>query len=337
MTSIADAVDQLTARLRTDLTGVADRIQAEQDALIQRWPSLAAAARRRALAAALVRVLALAGTAQDIARAQVHGVLDSVYRLGAGHVAASIGAAPVLTGADLDAISVLAGDTYRDVLAATRHVQETSKTLVRTLARERIADKLVIGQTPAEASRRLAADLQGRGISAITYKDGAQHGLRDYADMLVRTKSAEAQQLGGFAQARAIGIEYMEILDGPGCGWSSHRDLRKANGLILTVDEAAQYPTSHPRCRRVSSPRPDLSTPAEAATATPLGPQFSAEDIARGHADSSVSSAAVARSQARVAARAGDRTLVTERAASRAERSNAARVRKRTVPAGRTA
>lgn len=333
MTSIADAVDQLTERLRTDLTGVADRIRAEQDTLVQAWPSLAVTARRRALAGMLVRVLALAGTAQDIARAQVSGVLDAAYRLGAGHVAASAGAGPVFDGTDLDAISVLAGDTYADLLEATRHVQETAKELVRTLARERVADKLAVGQSPAEASRKLARDLEGRGISAITYKDGAQHGLGDYADMLVRTKAAEAQQLGGFAQARTIGIEFMEILDGPGCGWKNHSDPRKANGLILTVEEAARYPLSHPRCRRSASGRPDLNT---SVGAVPLGPQFTAEDVARAHADSSVTSAAAARSAARVSARAANGTLVTEPGASKAQRANAARVRKRTAPAGRT-
>jgi hypothetical protein len=339
VTSVPDAVEALSAQIREDLVGVDARIQAEQEHLLEAWPSLAAAARRRALVSFQRRVLALATSAGEIARSQVAGVMRSAYRLGAGQTATVAGAGPVFGGTDVDAIAVLASSTYADILEATRYVSTSTKQLVRTLTRERIADKLVTGQTPAQAAARLRKDLEGRGIAAIVYKDGAQHQLGDYTQMLIRTKSAEAAQLGGFAQARTLEIEYLELMDGPGCGLSSHKDPRKANGLILPLDEAARYPTSHPNCRRTSSPRPDI-TAENHAQAHPLGPQYTAEDIARAEADSSVDTAAespaAARARARVAKRTASGTLVAERGVSAAEQRNAARLRKRaTRPAGR--
>lgn len=332
MTSVADAIEALSAQLRADLAGVAERIDAEQDAVFDRWPALTAAARRRMLTQLQARVLALAGSAAEIARVQVAGVVDGAYRLGAGQTALAADVAPVFGGVDLDAIATLSSDTYADVLEATRHVGITTKRLVRDLARERIADKLVTGQTPAEAARLLRRDFEQRGITAIVYKDGSQHGLADYTDMLVRTKSAEAGQFGGFGQARTIGIEFMEILDGPGCGLASHQDPRKANGLILPLAEAEQFPLSHPRCRRTTSARPDVDA-ATLVEARPLGPQFTAEQIRAAHLDSSVdtpASKAVARSRARVEKRNANGTLRTERGATAAERRNTARVQKRT-------
>jgi hypothetical protein len=336
VTSIPDAVELLSAQIRADLQGVSDRIEAEQTRLIEAWPELAAVARRRLLREVQARVLALAAAAGEIARVQLGPVVGGAYRLGAEQAALTTGVVATFGGVDTAAVAELARDAYADVLAATQHISDTTKELVRTMARERIADKLLAGQPPADAARRLRDDLQGRGIAAITYRDGARHQLGDYTDMLVRTKTAEATQAGGFGQARALGIEWMELMDGPGCGLASHRDARKANGLILTVDEAARYPLSHPRCRRVASPRPDITSAVDARAADPIGPQYTAEQIAAAHRDSSVTSPAAARARSRVAARSGTGTLVTERGMSAAERRNAARMQKRTgPPAGR--
>jgi hypothetical protein len=287
VTDVRDAVEALSAQLRADLAGVDRRIQEARDAVLAGWPSARQGARGRLLDRLEARVSALAASAADLARAQIVEVMTGAWLLGAQGVALTIGRSAVFDGTDTDAVASLAADAYGDVLAATRHIREDVKALVRVMARDRVADALVTGQGTAPAARQLAQDMAGRGITAITYVDGSRHGLTDYTDMLLRTKTAEAHQLGGFHQARVVGIEWMELLDGPGCGVTSHQDPRKANGLIVTVEEAARYPLAHPRCRRVATGRPDIQTPEDAASARPVGPQFSAEDIARGHADPS--------------------------------------------------
>lgn len=327
MTSIQDAVEALSESIRQQLGRISDEIIRAEADLVQAWPSASTTARRRLMRELQARVTELSAAAGEIARLHLTPVLASAYQLGGRGVAATARKLAAFGGTDTAAIGAQAADTYADILAATQHVRESTKDLVRVLARDHIATRITTGQTSAQASRELALNLAQHNITAITYSDGARHDLRDYSDMLIRTKTAEAHQLGGFQQARNIGIEYMEIMDGPGCGWSSHQDSRKANGLIVTVEEAAKYPLSHPRCRRVASARPDLSSPEEARSATPLGPQFSAEDIARGHADSSVSSKAVVRAQATVARRRANGTIATDSTpkAARAHQTRLAR------------
>lgn len=87
------------------------------------------------------------------------------------------------------------------------------------------------------------------------------------SEMVIRTKSAEAYAQGGLAQMQAAEVDWVELADGFGCGLDGHDDPQKANGLILTVDQAMSHPTSHPRCVRAILPRPDIRTARQAQRA----------------------------------------------------------------------
>jgi hypothetical protein len=294
VTDIRDDVEALSARLRADLDGVSRRIDEAQQQVLDSWPAARAAGRRRLLASLQTRVAALAAQAGELALAQVAEIVSGAWQLGGAGMALTAGRTAGFGATDVAAITHLAADTYQEVLAATTHIRSDTKELVRVLGRDRVADALVTGQGTAPAARALARDLAGHSITAVTYVDGSRHRLGDYSDMLLRTKTAEAHQLGGFAQARTVGIEWVEILDGPGCGLTSHRDARKANGLILELGEAEQWPLSHPRCRRVTTGRPDIRSPEQALGAEPVGPRFSAADIEAGHHDPSRTTVALA-------------------------------------------
>lgn len=285
MTTPAEAVEQLSARLRADLAGVWARIEAEQADLEQRWPGETRPARLRRLAELRETLPALVDQAREAARRGVTAAIQGAYDLGGTSTALALSRAASWTAVDIDAVTRLAADTYADVLTATEHVADTAKDLIRRLAREHVADRLVTGRPVAGAARGLAETLAEHGITAVVYRDGARHGLADYTDMLLRTKTAEAYQVGGLNQCRHLGIGWVEIMDGPRCGWTSHDDTLLAHGRIITVDEAAEYPISHPRCRRTSSPRPDIESAAAAAAGKPLGPPHTAEDIARAAAE----------------------------------------------------
>jgi hypothetical protein len=326
----AAAIAALSAGTRAQLAAIWAAIQAIEQGLLDGWPALTPGQRRHALLTVQSRVTVLTGQARAAAAA-VPGQVRGAYDLGAQAVALSAGRGAAYTAADVTAADVLAADTYADVLTATTHIMETTKELIRTLAKDRIGDQVTTGQTTEQAARQLARDLTGREIAAITYRDGARHGLGDYTDMLVRTKSAEAYQRAGFAQGRAMGVTWWEVMDGPGCGWTTHTDPLLANGRIITTDEAEQYPTSHPRCRRVTTPRADLQSAADAARAAPVGPQHTPEDIAAAQA------AAVkgGRTLDRRAGRRPDGTLTTSGAPSAAaarHAQRAARAARRGVP-----
>ena len=275
-TAIADSIEALTVILRRDLEAVWAKVSAQVDQLEADWPSMGSAARRRRLLELQNHIGALADSADEIAARHVLSGVRDAYLLGSHATALTVGGAVATTGVDLDAITHLAADTHQDLLHATTHMRQTTKDLIRTLARDHVSDRLYTGTPATQAGRALAKALRAQSVAAIIYKDGSRHGLASYADMVVRTKTAEAYQVGGFNQADGHGVKFMEVMDGPNCGWLSHDDTRQANGLILPIAEARSVPIAHPNCRRVTIPRPDVKS---LIGATPKGPQFTAQQL----------------------------------------------------------
>jgi len=274
--AIADAIEALTIILRRDLERVWARVGAQVDALEADWPTMGAAARRRRLLELQTHIAGLADAADEIAARHVLAGVRDAYLLGAHATALTVGGAVASTGVDLDAITALAIDTHDDLLAATTHMRQTTKDLIRTLARDHVSDRLYTGTPATQAGRDLAKALRSQSVAAIVYKDGSRHGLASYADMVVRTKTAEAYQIGGFNQAESHKVKFMEVMDGPNCGWTSHDDTTQANGMIVTLDEARAWPISHPNCRRTTIARPDIKS---LIGAKPMGPQFTAQQL----------------------------------------------------------
>lgn len=262
-------VDALTAALLEQIDQAWDRISRGEQRLVRDWLGLSSSEQRRRI----LELQHLASTLMDQverhARAEIADVLRSAFRAGAVRTAAIIGAPAEVSGADADLLKSISDDTWLDVLNATQHVRQSTKEMTRALGQQ-AADLRFSGLTTAEdAGKQLAQAMVGQGISAIVYRDGSRHGLDDYANMLLRTKTAEIQQVGGFRQARRLDIRFMELLDNPSCGLSFHDDPTLANGLVLPLAEAEKYPISHPRCVRVSVARPDLLTPQDARDAAP--------------------------------------------------------------------
>ncbi|MET9386990.1 hypothetical protein ABZY09_39750 [Streptomyces sp. NPDC002928] len=109
------------------------------------------------------------------------------------------------------------------------------------LTAERIAD-------------RLAAEHQ---LQYVIYRNGARMPVAAWAESATLAKSAVAYNAGTLNRAREAGVRFMQVFDGPGCGWTSRRDPDKATGTLRTVEDAAKWPISHPRCTRGFGPRPD--------------------------------------------------------------------------------
>lgn len=184
------------------------------------------------------------------------------YGVGLVDGAAAAGTSPVWSTIHQEAVEQLAYGVYEDLLAATTHVKDTTKDLIRLLAREAGTGSLIAGETAQGAGRGLAKKLAENGIAAVIYKDGSRHGLADYADMNLRTTTALGYNNGTLNAAPQVAL--WEVFDGPGCGWTTHTDGDQALGKIVTRDEALAFPISHPRCRRAFGPRPDLNAPASA-------------------------------------------------------------------------
>lgn len=167
-----------------------------------------------------------------------------------------------------EAISRIASETLSELLKRTRYVRRTTKSLIRAVARDEILGKLLQGRTAVQAGQRVRQILEQRGIHAIRYSNGSRHGLKEYAEMLVRTKTAEAYNLGSIEAQEVLGVEFWECFDGPSCGLTSHRDPVQALGKVFDKDTALRYPISHPNCRRAWGGRPDIKTKEAASAAS---------------------------------------------------------------------
>lgn len=95
-------------------------------------------------------------------------------------------------------------------------------------------------------------------ISAWDGRSGDRtYKLETYEKFIVKRISQDAFVKGQVAGLAAQGVQFMEVTDGVGCGWANHEDIEKADGRVVTLQEAVDTPLSHPNCVRRFYPRYD--------------------------------------------------------------------------------
>lgn len=198
-------------------------------------------------------------------RGWIQEQLPLIYGAGAADAAAQVGARFAWTQIHVAAVHQLANDLHGDLLSATRFVTADTKRFVREAARNATRRSIVGGDTARQAGRDLAGQLEtafgARPIAAVRYANGARHSLDSYSEMVLRTKTAQAFNVGALTSGRESNVEWVEIADGSECGWTEHDDPDLADGSIRTLDEAMANPLSHPNCTRAVLMRPDLTGP----------------------------------------------------------------------------
>jgi hypothetical protein len=259
-------IEALAAQLADTYRVAWDQIEAELATIASDPAKWRRAARLRELEASIAELM---GAVDAQARDWLERTFPQVYSLGAGQAADALGATFAWTTPHRDAVSQLAQETFDDLLAATSHVNIRTKQLVRELSRTKVISQVVGGRSAKEATAALKNTLESKGVWAVTYKDGSRHGLGEYADVVIRTRSAIVFSAGTINHSATNGVEFMECFDGTGCGLRSHEGSPKANGLIVSVQRAAEFPVSHPRCRRSWGPRPDITSEDQAGEASP--------------------------------------------------------------------
>lgn len=161
-----------------------------------------------------------------------------------------------------EAVEALAARNWDELLASTRYVRRTTKAALRELVHAGALDVLT-GTATADAAglalTNLAQDAAG-DVLTVQYRNGARHALADYADTALRTQTALAYNDGALDQFARYDVRWVECIDGPSCGLTAHDDPELANGLVVTLDVAREYPIAHPRCARSWSPRADIAT-----------------------------------------------------------------------------
>ncbi|MFD3452787.1 hypothetical protein ACFWVC_11430 [Streptomyces sp. NPDC058691] len=155
-------------------------------------------------------------------------------------------------------------DSYAEFLVRAQEEQRLAGAFYRAVreAARREVPLLAAGNTTAlQAARSLAERLASeRRLAYVIYCHGARYPVQAWAEAATLAKSAVAYNAGTLNRAREAGVTHMEVFDGAGCGWTSHKDPDKATGTLRTVEQAAAWPISHPRCSRAFGPRPDVTT-----------------------------------------------------------------------------
>jgi hypothetical protein len=218
--------------------------------------------RLRALAAEIDR---RTSNLEAEARAFLNSSLPSAWSAGA--VNAAVGQFTWTQG-HRQALGLLAQDTYAEMLRPTRLMSRDVKALIRSEASSVLSTKVITGQTALGAGRELEARLRRMGVSAITYADGRNIRASTYAEMLARTKTAAAYNLGALNQLVGAGVRYVEVIDSADCGLVTHSDTFKPMGKVMPVEVMSAYPISHPNCVRDLAARPDVTSDDGAAVAT---------------------------------------------------------------------
>lgn len=126
----------------------------------------------------------------------------------------------------------------------------------------------------AEAlARRIRGMVEGRGMYPGVYREAYERAkergwgeaaasragdraARQYrAETIARTETKTAQNRSSIEAYRASEVvEALKVWDGDDCGWTGHDDTDKADGKIVSFEEADAYPLAHPRCVRSFGP-----------------------------------------------------------------------------------
>ncbi len=210
----------------------------------------------------------------------------SAYALGGETAASQLGTSWGWTIAHREAVQALSDDLFEDFLGRTERMRRAAKIVCRQVAGKFTRLTTTTDRTAVGAAREAARELARRGLLTVTYRDGSVHSAREWTEVAIRTKTAVAYNSGSLNTIEAAGVEWVEVFDGPECGWTYHHDPDLAHGKIVTLAESREFPIAHPNCRRTFGGRPDVRSEAEAdravrsVTAEQTADQH-ASDIAR--------------------------------------------------------
>lgn len=246
---------RLREKVLAALSGAWQNALDEQDAIL----ALKDTAPRVPYYRALERVKRFQGSIkafQDEVDAQADDFLDMIageYARGAKHTAKCVGVGQVVWGNMNEyAFQSLASDSYADLLLMSETAGKTSREFAKIVRSQAAQTIWASGtnETAIQAGRRFWKKLEENRIAVVIYRDGSRHQVADYAGMVARTKSKTAFNYGAMDMAESEDVQYMEVVDGPDCGWESHDSIDYADGSIRTLAECREYPLSHPNCKR---------------------------------------------------------------------------------------
>ncbi|MFG2532833.1 hypothetical protein [Streptomyces sp. NPDC048516] len=112
--------------------------------------------------------------------------------------------------------------------------------------------------------------LEEHPLDTVIYSNQARHPVHAWAAAALSWQGVVTANHGSINTARdELDAEWMQVRDGPECGWTSHPDTDHADGTLRSADECATYPSAHHGCIREFYPRPDLTGRTDIADGDP--------------------------------------------------------------------
>lgn len=160
------------------------------------------------------------------------------------------------------AVTAASAQYYADL---TARIAETLRRARAFLRAAQDTARTVGGQLDVEALRR------DHPLDTVIYANNSRHPVDAWASAAI---TWQAVTTANTAAARTaldeLGVDFVEVRDGHGCGWRDHEDEDKADRTLRTVQDALAYPSAHPHCIREFLPRLDLIGRTEIRSGAPL-------------------------------------------------------------------
>lgn len=209
---------------------------------------------------------------REIPRIYRGGQQEAIRQLAAQGVDTS-GLTARITGIHRSAVETIATNMYADLRAAEQLVGRRVADAIRQAGLETAARGLTTGATVRERQKHLRDILGQQGLVGIEDSRGRQWRLDSYAEVVARTTTREATNLGTINQLTGNGYDLVQMSTHyPTCGicdqyqgrvYSISGEDSRFPALYETVLSEG-YQTVHPNCRHVFVPWVDqLATDSE--------------------------------------------------------------------------
>lgn len=178
---------------------------------------------------------------QTLAQVYANGQVRTAQAIAAA--VGTIAGSPSFTGIHRTAVEMIALDSYNDLAAASDFMEDNARRVIRQATKAQVAKGAAAGTTVGQDAAAVAREIRAHGVSGFVDRAGRNWRLDAYAEMVVRTKSAQAYNTGTVLQAEITGTNAFEILDGER---SRHDECLAYNRRTCTARWALDHPIQHP-------------------------------------------------------------------------------------------
>lgn len=239
------AFQEAAAELSEELVRIVEIVALDPDATVRY--------RGEQIRGLLTRIRFAAAELDGASLAFAEQTLSRIYAAGMAVAVEASGGSAAFTLVHREALEMIALDTYNDLAAATQYLEPSVKRVIREAVKARNALSASAGTSVQTDVRALVRLLNERGVGAFIDSAGREWALDTYAEMVVRTKSAQAYNTATVLKAEETGTTAFEIRDGERSG---HEACVRYSGKTCTPKWALEHPIEHPNCVRGFGPLP---------------------------------------------------------------------------------